>query len=418
MRRSGKLFFHHWGGGGLAKGARAAIWRLCARSSGRYESVDRTRGSRGDSGRLDDQASDEAIEIAGFLARSHSRARASDSIPALSSWMRQMERYPQLEAAEQGELAAQYQAGLAAQRQLDDGSKLSLREERRLRDAVLRGARAIEYLSASNFRLVILISREKAEARYGRERAGEMLADLVGHANITLIEAAQSFNPNAGPSFPTYVAGKIRHKMIMVLNQEHPIRVPPSWTRMKRIVSVRGPALVAELGRNPTREELEADLFATCMAWAYDKLSENEKALPVADREQRQIDRLRKQGMLGALERLDDVLLQTQSLMYLDAPMRDEGSTMADILADDDEDYSSSLARDEMREAVLAALSTLPEREQEIVLLRYGFKDGEFWPYHKISLRFNVSAERIRQIEKVAISKLAHLPGLSEHLGS
>jgi len=355
-------------------------------------------------------------EIAAFLARSQKSGRASETLPALSSWMRQMERYPQLSAAAQGELVAQYQRGRAAGEKLNSGAKIGVREERQLRESVRKGERAIEYIVASNFRLVVLIAREKAEGRYGKERANDMLADLVGYANMALLEAAQTFNPNAGPSFPTFAAGKVRHAVMMNVGRDHAVKVPPSWTRLKRIISVRQPALTAELGRVPTRDELKADLLRTCMEWAYNKLSPAERKLPQAEREKLQMDRLRKQGMLGAIDNMEEVLVQTQSLAALDAPMKEDGSTLSDIIGGEAPDFTSGLVADEMKEAVVAVLLALPERDREILMYRYGFVDGECWPYQKISALYNVSAERIRQIEKAAITKL-RLPGIGDQLG-
>jgi RNA polymerase sigma factor (sigma-70 family) len=381
--------------------------------------VEQDRNARGVSQRYfdgGDESSVASAEIANWLTRTHQRARASEALPSLSSWMRQMEHYPQLLPEAQGELAAAYQEGLAAEEKLSAGGKIGVREERRLREVAYRGKQAIEYLSASNFRLVVLISREKAEARYGRERAAEMLPDLVGYANIAIIEAARAYNPNAGPSFPTYAASKIRHAVLMMLNRDHPIKVPPSWTRLKRIVAVRVPVLTAELGRTPSREELMVELHKTCMAWAYDKLTPAEKKLPKKEREQCQIDRLRKQGMLGALENLDEVLVQTQAVSYLDAPSRDDGSSLGDLLAAEEHDMTAGMVAEEMKEAVSKVLADLPDRDREIISYRYGFIDGEQWSYQKISVLYNVSAERIRQIEKAAISKL-RLPGLGDHLG-
>lgn len=380
--------------------------------------VEQDRNARGVPQRYYDGGDDSSVasaEIASWLSRVQQRARASESLPSLSSWMRQMEQYPQLSASAQGELAADYQAGLAAKERLSGSEKLSVRDERRLRETARKGEKAVEYLLASNFRLVVLIAREKAEGRYGRERAAEMLPDLVGHANIAILEAAQVFSPSAGPSFPTYAASKVRHAVLMMLNRDHPVKVPPSWTRLKRIVAVRVPVLTSELGRTPSRDELVEDLRKTCMAWAYEKLTAAEKALPIIEREQCQIDRLRKQGMLGALENLDDVLVQTQAVSYLDAPYRDDGSSLGDMLAGEEVDMTASMVAEEMKEAVASLLSGLPQRDQEIIAYRYGFIDGEQWPYQKISMRYNVSAERIRQIEKAAISKL-RIPGLGDHL--
>jgi RNA polymerase sigma factor (sigma-70 family) len=355
-------------------------------------------------------------EIANWVSRTQ-RRDTSEMRPALSSWTRQMEKYPQLTPAAQGELVADYQAGIEAEETLKAVKKRGKLEEKRLREAVKAGHRAIEYLTASNFRLVTLIAREKAEERWGKEKAVEVLPDLVGEANIALVEAARAFNPTAGPSFPTYAARVIRDRMLMMLTREHPVRLPPSWNRLKRIASVRTPMLGAELGRPATRAELEADLIATCMRWAYDKLSDDKRKLPKKEREQHQMDRLRKQGMLGAIEHLDEVLLYTQGMTALDAPLGEDGGSLLDLLSDDTPAPGAALEADELKAAVAEVLASLPDRDREIILYRYAFIDGVQWPYQKISELYGVSAERIRQIEKAAIAKL-RIPGAGDHLAA
>jgi RNA polymerase sigma factor (sigma-70 family) len=329
-----------------------------------------------------------------------------------------MEKYPQLGAAHQGELVARYQAGREADALLADKTKRGVRETKRLTALSKQGRIDIEYLTASNFRLVTLIAREKAEERWGKERAIEVLPDLVGEANIALVEAAQAFNPLAGPSFPTYAARVIRDRMLMMLTREHPVRLPPSWNRLKRIASVRGPMLAAELGRPATRAELEAALLAQCMEWAFNKLSDAEHKLPKKERERHQMERLRKQGMLGAIEHLDEVLLYTQGMAALDAPLGEDGGSLLDLLSDDDTPGpGTGIEYEELKAAVAEVLAELPERDREIILYRYGFFDNEPWPYQKISEKYGVSAERIRQIERAAITRLS-APGVGEHLAA
>ncbi len=356
-------------------------------------------------------------EIAAWVARTQ-RAPSGPLQPALSSWTRQMERYPQLSPQAQAQLVSEYQAGLLAEQTLATPARRAARETKRLQEAVARGRYAIEHLTASNFRLVTMIAREKAVERWGRERAVEVLPDLVGEANIALVEAARAFNPNAGPLFPTYAARVIRDRMLMMLTREHPVRLPPSWNRLKRIVSVRSPMLTTRLGRPPTRAELETELLATCMEWAYEKLSDAERRLPAPEREQRQLDRLRKQGMLGAIEHLDEVLLYSQGMAALDAPLGDEGGSLMDILSEaETPSLTANIEADERRAAVAEVLNSLPTRDREILMYRFGFIDSEPWPYPKISERYGVSAERIRQIEKAAIARL-RAPGTIERLAS
>jgi RNA polymerase sigma factor (sigma-70 family) len=327
-----------------------------------------------------------------------------------------MERYPQLSAVAQGELTAEYQEGLRAEETLRENPKLSARDRRRLTEAVARGRYAIEYLTASNFRLVLTIARERAVERWGTDRAVAALPDLVGEANIALVEAARAFNPNAGPQFPTYAARVIRDRMLMMLTREHPMRLPPSWNRLKRIASVRKPQLTVDLGRPPTRAELEADLLATCMAWAYEKLTEEQRRLPVVEQRQHQMDRLRKQGMLGAIEHLDEVMLYSKGLAALDAPLGEDGGSLMDVLGEaDPSSPTATLEAEERTAAVAEVLAALPPRDREIILYRFGFIDGETWSYQKICDRHGVSSERIRQIEKAVLQHL-RVPGTADHL--
>ena len=356
-------------------------------------------------------------EIASWVTRADRRV-TNTTTTALSSWTRNMEKYPQLSQAALGELAADYQKGRAADLELAQPGKRGVRETRRLTEISERGKYAIEYLTASNWKLVTLIAREKAVERWGKERAVAVLPDLVGEANIALVEAAQAFNPNAGPSFSTYAARVIRDRMLMMLTREHPVRLPPSWNRLKRLASVRGPMLASELGRPPTRAELEEALLIQCMEWAYNKLSPEQLKLPKKERQRLQMERLRKQGMLGAIEHLDEVLLYTQGMTALDAPLGEEGGTLLDVLSDDsDSDLGSGIEHEELKAAIAEVLASLPDRDREIILYRYGFYDNDPWPYQKISEKYGVSAERIRQIERAAITRLS-APGIGEHLAA
>lgn len=345
-------------------------------------------------------------EAADYVARAASRGAALDQLSVLGAWQRQMEKYPQLPANEQNNLVAQYQEGRRAQIVLDGGKKLSASKERALRAAVRRGAQAMEMLTGANFRLLYLIAREKAEERYGKEKANKMMADLIGETNIALMEAAGIFDPTKGPSFPTYVAKVVRDRVLATLSKQHSVKCPPSWTRVKRIYTVRFAKLTEQLHRQPTLEEMQKDLLRVCMEWAEERLTAEQRKLPKAMREEAMLERLRKQGMLGAIAKLDDVLAATQTAGSFDAPVGDGDGTLADIIGGDNEDIGSGLEKEEMQSAVRAVLEGLDPREREIVMYRYGFVDGEMWTYAKISEKYNVSPERIRQIERSTISKL------------
>lgn len=342
------------------------------------------------------------------------------ALSALTAWQRRMERYPQLDAETQAELVIEYQRGLAAKQRIET-TRLDLREERKLRALVKAGELAGERLAGANFRLLLLIARDKAQSRFGKGRMLELLPDLIAEANIALLEAARAYKPGQAPTFPTYLAKVVRDRIMMVLARQAPIKVPPSWVRAKRIYSVLYPKLVDTLGREPTLDEIKADMMETCLAWAEDHLTEAERQLSIAEQEQAKLNRLRKQGMLGAIARIDEVLQATQTTASVDAPLSDDGGSIADVLAAPaDESMTRRVELEELGETIHRVLQTFPERERDIILHRYGFVDGTTWTYAKISKLYNVTPERIRQIEHAVLEQMrlphAHYAELAAHL--
>jgi RNA polymerase sigma factor (sigma-70 family) len=89
-----------------------------------------------------------------------------------------------------------------------------------------------------------------------------------------------------------------------------------------------------------------------------------------------------------------------------DAPVGEGEGTLAEIIGDVQEDVGTRLEREEMQAAVREVLASLEPREREIIQYRYGFVDGETWTYAKISEKYGVSPERIRQIERAAVGRL------------
>jgi RNA polymerase nonessential primary-like sigma factor len=130
------------------------------------------------------------------------------------------------------------------------------------------------------------------------------------------------------------------------------------------------------------------------------------------------LERLRKQGMLGAIAKLDDVLAATQNDGSFDAPVGDGEGTLADIIKDEGPEVGSRLEHAEMQQAVHEALRGLEPRERDIIMHRYGFVDGEMWTYAKISEMYNVSPERIRQIERATIDRLRLPHGVYQQLAN
>jgi RNA polymerase primary sigma factor len=355
-------------------------------------------------------------EIAAWVAKAANRPL--DATAALSAFQRRMERYPQLTPQSQLDLAVKVQQGFAAKDRLAAGGSIPAKERRSLEASAREVDRAMEYLAGSNFRLVMLICRELAEERYPG-RSLEVLGDLIGEANIALTQAMREFDPERCPVFATYVAKVVRDRVRAMLAKDSHVRVANSWHRLKRIAAVRIPQLQAELGRVPTEAEIKADLLARCMEWAESKLTPDQAKLPKAQRQEVMVAKLRKQGMIGAIESLQDVLQASQTVASLDARVGDDGdTTLGDMVAAPEDDGLSTLELSELRDTLRDALESLTEREQTIVLLRFGFVDGEQWTYTAIAERYDVTAERIRQIEKNVLTKLSTSSAVRDRLAA
>lgn len=325
---------------------------------------------------------------------------------ALSAFQSNADSYKHMSPPEQAALAlkvagtARRSVSLAA-----EGGKLSLREaEDQERD--------VERLCVSCWRLAWVIVREQAEARYGRERARDMLPDLMSEANLALVKAATTFDISLTPKFPTYAARVVRDHIRAILSREGYIRLAPSWGRVKRIAATRIPELTTALGRPPSVGEIQADLLERCLEWAYGRLSLEESRLPNEQRKAAAMAKLRKQGMLGAVRDIEEVLVASRSVLSLDQPVSPDGPlTLGEgvVGAGWDEGYRA-VEMSGLADALREALTVLSEREQRIVLLRYGFDGSDGWTYGMIAEEFGVSSERVRQIERAALEKLSASP--------
>lgn len=367
---------------------------------------------------LIDDAEDEA-EIARYVARATSGS-GRESVSALSSLSQQMQPYPVLSVEEQHAALAAYNAGLAARAQLAAGT--AGRKRRQLEETARRGESAHAQLVGSMFRLVLVIARENAAQRYGRERSLDMLSDLVAEANVAVVEAVDSYDPAKCPAFNTYAGRVVRDRVRMCLSKTSSVGLAPSWLRLKRLATVLSPEVAARLGRTPNTAEMQEALHVVCLKWAKDRLTDAQRMLPEEEQLALMEAKLRKQGMLGAIERYEEVMIATQQVASLDSPVGDEGGArLADMLPGvGGSSEFEAVELDELRRDLMAALSALPERDREIVLYRFGFMDGEQWTYARLAPRYKVSAERIRQIERNVLTKLrgpgfgalgAHLPG-------
>ncbi len=346
-------------------------------------------------------------------------------LTALSAFQRTADRYPQLNPAAQLELADRYRQGQAASLRLAE-PKLGKRERDKLQHLVDEGTRAMEHLCASCWRLAWLIVREQAERRFGRDKATDLLPDLMQEANGALVQAVRDFDPTRIPNFHTYAAQVVRNHTRMVLGRDGYLRLAPAWVRVKRITAARLPELTTELGRTPTKEELQQSLLEYCLKWADQRLTPEQQSLPEPQKNDLRMAKLRKQGMLGAIRDIDDVIAAAQSPVSLDAPVGAEGSaTLGDLIPGQaGAELFDTVELNELRRAISRSLEALTDRERDVIIRRFGLDGGESWTCAMLGERYGVSSERIRQVERAALAKLASphgqfatlasfLPGLS-----
>ena len=253
---------------------------------------------------------------------------------------------------------------------------LTARQEIELAKKIQRGdAKAKRQMTLSNLRLVINIAK-----RYSH--LGVPLLDLIEEGNLGLMKAVTKYNPKKGFRFSTYGAWWIRQYITRAIaNQGKTVRIPVYMTELlskfKRITE----ELSQKLGRRPTVSELSRRM-----------------RLP-AER----------------IERLQELVTSSQTTS-LETPVGDEGETeMIDLLEDEtipspQEDISRFL----QHERIDALLQKMNERERRVLVLRYGLEDGVSRTLGETAKFFNITRERVRQIEVVAMRKLRALIALEE----
>jgi len=356
---------------------------------------------------LDDELSD-------FVKRSgvNQSPRSYEAVSALSALTQQMSFYPTLKPAEQRERLVTYREGMEAQALLDSSKKLkpgSSKYEAAL-SKTRQGDRAQTELLGAMFRLVHLIARELSTRRYGREKGLSMLEDLVAEANLELVEALHRVNVDKIGSFSAYAGRIARDRIRSSLNNDAHVQVPGAWLRLNSIAATRIPELINELGRRPSIDEIKDALRVRCYAWAWDHLSAEQQKLPEEQCQALMRAKLVKQGMLGAIDRYEEVVALTQTTMSMDAPVgEDGGSSFGDVMSLADgrgDSVYEEVEAAELAKEIQVVLASFSDRERDIILKRFGWLDGEVWTYAKIAPLYGVSAERVRQIEASVLGKL------------
>ena len=304
------------------------------------------------------------------------------------------------------------QAGIQAEASLKETPARSRAIRRQHTKVAREGELAAELIAAGVVCLIVKESRLIAEQAY-KTAAGQHLDDLIQEGLEGLEETVQRFDTNSDRKFFVYFLKALRAKLRSYVdkNTTDIDGLPSSWARVRRIAIAGRARLETEMGRLPTIEELQEECRAFCFERTMEREAEKTPGLKKAELKDRAHKQLLKQGTLGAINKLQELLEVTHVFSRLDETVGEGGTSRGDLVVDGRTDnVGAAVETFDMIAAVRDALTTLDDRQQYVLSARYGFLDGEEWTYADIAEKLEISAERVRQIANAALSKLS-LPG-------
>ena len=298
-------------------------------------------------------------------------------------YLKEIGKVPLLNPDEEIVLAQAMSAGNEARAKLDELEEQRKRgetpditpeEEAQLRKVFKKGESSKQKLAEANLRLVVSIAK-----RYvGR---GMLFLDLIQEGNLGLIKAVEKFDYTKGYKFSTYATWWIRQAITRAIaDQARTIRIPVHMVETINKVIRVSRQLLQELGHDPSPNEIAAEM-----------------SMPV--------------------EKVREILKIAQEPVSLETPIgEEEDSHLGDFIPDEGASEPSEAASFTLlKEQLMDVLSTLTPREEKVLKLRFGIEDGRTRTLEEVGKEFNVTRERIRQIEAKALRKLRH-PSRSKKL--
>lgn len=282
-------------------------------------------------------------------------------------YLNEIGRYPLLTAQQEVELAMQMENGRRAHDRLEGEGSLTGDDRSFVTHEVEMGEGAHKQLVQSNLRLVVALAR-----RYvGR---GMALLDLIQEGNFGLMRAVERFDYRRGFKFSTYATWWIRQAISRAIaDQGRTIRMPIHVLDAVNKLTRTQRELTQVQGRAPTVEELAEEL----------------------DLEESRVAELRRIA---------------QDTVSLETPVgEDADGTLGDLVEDVDSEAPADVAAfASLQDQLAAALEGLNERERQVLIMRFGLADGRMRTLEEVGVHFNVTRERIRQLETKALAKLRH----------